>query len=283
MRLVIVTGLSGAGKTVALHALEDLGFFAVDNLPVPLMAGFASLLMSHPDYPEAAIAIDIRNADFLSHWQSVKAQLLRMNHTVEILFFEADDATIVSRYQASRRPHPLGDSDQLLPTIADERALLDELRKEVTWLVDTSELSPHELRARVFSCFSDYAPPPLRVHLMSFGFSKGLPVNADMVVDARFLPNPYFEPGLADLLGTDPPVQAFLENRTEVREFVDKLAELVLYLLPRYRSEGKAYFTMAVGCTGGRHRSVYVAEALQKRLTDAGYEPRVSHRDAHGT
>ena len=282
MRLVIVTGLSGAGKTVALHALEDLGFFAVDNLPVPLMAGFASLLMSHPDYPEAAIAIDIRNADFLSHWQSVKAQLLRMNHTVEILFLEASDGAIVSRYQASRRPHPLGDGDALLTTIADERALLEELRKEVTWLVDTTDLTTHELRARVFSFFSDYRQPPLRVHLMSFGFSKGLPMTADMVVDARFLPNPYFVQGLSDLLGTDPPVQAFLENHTEVRDFVDKLTDLVLYLLPRYRSEGKAYFTLAIGCTGGRHRSVYVAEALQKRLLTAGYEPRIDHRDALG-
>ena len=156
----------------------------------------------------------------------------------------------------------------------------DELRKEVTWLVDTSDLSPHELRARVFSFFSDYAPPPLRVHLTSFGFAKGLPLNADMVVDARFLPNPYFEPGLSDLLGTDPPVRAFLENRTEVGDFVDKLADLVLYLLPRYRSEGKAYFTLAVGCTGGRHRSVYVVEALGRRLQDAGYEPRIGHRDS---
>ncbi|MBU1069703.1 RNase adapter RapZ [Myxococcota bacterium] len=283
MRLVIVTGLSGAGKTVALHALEDLGFFAVDNLPVPLMAGFAALLMSNPDYPVAAIAIDIRNADFLSHWQGVKAQLLRMNHTVEILFLEASDAAIVARYQASRRPHPLSDGDQLLPTIADERALLEELRKDVNWLVDTTDLTTHELRGRVFSFFSDFELPPLRVHLISFGFSKGLPMNADMVVDARFLPNPYFVQGLSDLLGTDPPVQAFLENHTEVRDFVDKLADLVLYLLPRYRSEGKAYFTLAVGCTGGRHRSVYVAEALQKRLTNAGFEPRVSHRDAQGT
>ena len=280
MRLVIVTGLSGAGKTVALHALEDLGFFAVDNLPVPLMAGFASLLMNHPDYPEAAIAIDIRNADFLSHWQSVKAQLLRMNHTVEILFLEATDETIVSRYQASRRPHPLGDGDLLLPTIRDERALLEELRKDVNWLVDTTGLTTHELRARIFSFFSDYQLPPLRVNLISFGFSKGLPMTADMVVDARFLPNPYFVQGLSELLGTDPPVQVFLENHTEVRDFVDKLADLVLYLLPRYRSEGKAYFTLAIGCTGGRHRSVYVAEALQKRLVTAGYEPRISHRDA---
>ncbi len=283
MRLVIVTGLSGAGKTLALHALEDLGFFAVDNLPVPLMAGFASLLMAHEDYPEAAIAIDIRNADFLSHWQGVKAQLLRMNHTVEILFLEASESVIVSRYQASRRPHPLADGEQLQETIASERALLEELRKDVNWILDTSEFSPHELRARVFSFFSDYDPPPLQVQLQSFGFSRGLPVHADMVVDVRFLPNPYFVSGLADLLGTDPPVQAFLETRTEVGEFVDKLQDLVLYLLPRYRSEGKAYFTLAIGCTGGRHRSVYVAEALYKRLSEAGYEPRIAHRDARGS
>lgn len=279
MRLVIVTGLSGAGKTVALHSLEDLGFFAVDNLPVPLMGGFAQLL-ANQNYPEAAIAVDIRNADFLQQWEDVCQQLRESGHTVEILFLEASESAIVKRYQASRRPHPMSESSDLLPLIAQERVGLRQLRRDASWVVDTTDLTPHELRARVFSFFADHAPPPLRIHLMSFGFSHGLPLQADMVVDARFLPNPYFVAGLSDLLGTDAPVQAFLENRTEVGEFLEKLYEMVLYLLPRYQKEGKAYLTIAVGCTGGRHRSVYIVEQLGKKLRNAGYDSVMTHRDA---
>lgn len=279
MRLVIVTGLSGAGKTVALHALEDLGFFAVDNLPVPLMAGFARLLASQ-DYPEAAIAVDIRNADFLEQWDDVCRQLHESGHTVEILYLEASEPAIVKRYQASRRPHPMSESSDLLPVIAEERVGLSRLRRDAAWVVDTTDLTPHELRARVFSFFADHSPPPLRIHLISFGFSRGLPMQADMVVDARFLPNPYFVLGLSALRGTDAPVQAFLEKHTEVVDFLEKLNELVLYLLPRYQREGKAYFTLAVGCTGGHHRSVYIAEKLGKKLRESGYEPVITHRDA---
>ncbi len=282
MRLVIVTGLSGAGKTVALHALEDLGFFAVDNLPVPLMAGFAQLLASQ-QYPEAAIAVDIRNVDFLPQWEGVCRQLQDMGHAVEVLFLEASDAAIVKRYQASRRPHPMSESSDLPPVIAEERRGLMRLRRDAAWVVDTTDLTPHELRARVFSFFADHQPPPLRIQVMSFGFSRGLPMQADMVVDVRFLPNPYFVPGLSELLGTDAPVQAFLENQTEAAEFLEKLYGMLSYLLPRYQGEGKAYFTLAVGCTGGRHRSVYIAEKLGRKLREAGYDPVVTHRDAAST
>ncbi|MBN2723581.1 MAG: RNase adapter RapZ [Deltaproteobacteria bacterium] len=278
MKLVIVTGLSGAGKTVVLHSLEDLGFFAVDNLPVPLTDGFVKLMDEKGHFDKVAIAIDIRNADFLDHWSEVKETLNKKNHTVEILFLEADNEILLNRFKASRRPHPLG-GDTLISTIENEINLLNTLRDDVSTVIDTSDLTVHELRSKIFGIFSNYEKPRLMIKLMSFGFSRGVPMESDILLDVRFLPNPYFVSELREYTGVDHKIQTYLENKDEFREFYSRFEDFLKYLIPLYEKEGKSYLTCSIGCTGGKHRSVYIVEKSALTLRKLGYKITVQHRD----
>ncbi len=278
MHLFIVTGLSGAGKSVALRTLEDLGIFTVDNMPAPLVNGFAQLLMERGEYQEAALAMDIRNESFLTDWHQVAETLTQAGHQVDILFLEATNSALLKRFKTTRRPHPLG-GETLLPNIERERQKLGRLREQARWITDTSDFTVHELRAHLFQLFDDHQRPPLIINIFSFGFKKGIPQEADIVFDVRFLPNPYFVEELAPLPGFDPKVASFLEAHPETKEFVDKLSDLLHYLLPKYRDEGKAYLSCSIGCTGGQHRSVYIAEALTEALRARGHELRIGHRD----
>jgi RNase adapter protein RapZ len=279
MRLVIVTGVSGAGKTVVLHALEDLGFFVVDNLPVPLASGFLKLLVENGEYEEAAIGLDIRNADFLNQWKEVKKNLVDAEHMVEIIFLDANDNEILNRFKKTRRPHPLGGGEILLKTIRTERDILRNLINELSWLIDSSNMTVHELRAKIFSIFDNYPKPPLIVNLVSFGFSNGIPMDSDLMFDVRFLPNPYFVKELSDFSGRDPKIKLFLSKHEEVITLKKKLESLLAYLLPEYQKEGKSYLTCSIGCTGGRHRSVYLVEELESVIVAKGFKVNVLHRD----
>lgn len=280
MRLVIVTGISGAGKSVALRSLEDLGFFAVDNLPVPLTNGFVQLLVRDGEFDKAAIAIDIRNADFLNQWAEVKKSIEDQNHTIQILFLEADRDVILNRFKATRRPHPLGGMD-LLETITNERKLLKTLRDDVTWVLDTSDLTVHELRGKVFGIFNDLEKPRLIINVCSFGFSSGLPMESDLVFDVRFLPNPYFISSLRELTGKDRPVGEYIESKEIFIEFYSKLEDFIIFLIPQYEKEGKSYLSINIGCTGGKHRSVYTAEKIASTLRKLNYKVSVNHRDIY--
>lgn len=282
-RLVVITGLSGAGKTQAIRALEDLGFFCVDNLPITLLPTFAELtLRATHEFPRAAVVIDAREGrlldEFPATWQQIRRQK-ELNPT--LIFLEASDAALVRRFSETRRPHPLAPGRSVGEGIEAERERLAPLRRLADAIIDTSDMTVHELR-RAF--LDDARGHPVRhgpvVTLLSFGFKHGLPIDADLVFDVRFLPNPHFVPDLRPKTGRDRPVVAYLDQFPETEAFLEKTADLLRFLLPRYASEGKSYVTAAIGCTGGRHRSVAMAEALRTRLADvAGIRLRVRHRD----
>jgi len=277
MRLVVVTGLSGAGKSTALRALEDLGFYCVDNMPLPLMVKFVELLSQAGEAEEAAVVVDAREGDFLLHYDEAFRPLREAGHQVEVLFLDADDGVLVRRFSETRRKHPLG-GDDLRAGIVHERTLLSPLRNEAgTVMVDTSRLNVHQLKEVIQERYRKTSDV-LGVTLLSFGFRHGLPAEADVVLDVRFLPNPYFVEGMSARSGQEPDVAAFVLENADAREMLDRVAGLVAFLLPRAEREGKAYLTVAVGCTGGRHRSVAMVEALAKRLPER-YPLTVRHRD----
>jgi UPF0042 nucleotide-binding protein len=282
-RLIVITGLSGAGKTQAIRALEDLGFFCVDNLPITLLPTFADLtLRATHEFPRAAVVIDAREGslldDFPAAWEKIRAQP-ELNPA--LIFLEASDAALVRRFSETRRPHPLAPGRSVAEGIEAERARLEPLRTLADSIIDTSDMTVHELRRAFLSDARGHAVRhgPV-VTLLSFGFKHGLPIDADLVFDVRFLPNPHFVPTLRPKSGRDKPVIAYLDQFPETAVFLEKTADLLRFLLPRYASEGKSYVTVAIGCTGGRHRSVAMAEALGERLADvAGIRLRVRHRD----
>ncbi|MBU1241240.1 RNase adapter RapZ [Myxococcota bacterium] len=278
MKLIIISGLSGAGKTVALHTLEDMGVFTVDNLPVPLLSSFAQLLTTGGKHSEAAVAIDVRNASFFQSWPAVRQELLDSGHRVETLFLEASEECLITRFSTTRRPHPLR-GGALSATILDERRQLATMRKHADCIIDTTNYTVHELRANLISYFNTFKKPPIIASIFSFGFKRGVPHNADLIFDVRFLPNPYFVEELSKLPGFDPLVTAFLESYPETKEFIDKIEDLLNYLLPKYRDEGKSYISCGIGCTGGQHRSVYVAQTLAGLLNAKGHGIQISHRD----
>jgi len=282
-RLVVLTGLSGAGKSQAIRALEDLGFFCVDNLPVPLMPTLAQLtLRGESDISRAAVVIDVRERALLGRFPEVYARLeaIPALHPV-LIFLEARDEALVRRFSETRRPHPLAPGGSAIEGIRAERRLLAPLRRMADEIVDTTDLTVHELRQAFLAISRGRSTPhgPV-VTLLSFGFKHGLPLDADLVFDVRFLPNPHFVPRLRAKTGRDAAVVAYLARTGETAEFVARTAQLLEFLLPRFAREGKSYVTIAVGCTGGRHRSVAVAETLRRTLT--GVERvrlRVRHRD----
>jgi UPF0042 nucleotide-binding protein len=277
--LVIVTGISGAGKASALRAFEDLGFHAVDNLPLELLPEFAALVGKTAEVQRACIVVDVREGSTLDRLPEILIGVRKILPT-RVVFLEAQDAVLVRRYSETRRPHPLGRTETVSRSIVEERQLLDPIRNLADTLIDTSTFNVHQLRAHILDRFGhEDQSKQLLVSCLSFGFKNGVPLDADMVFDVRFLPNPHFVPAFRKLTGQDPKVAAFVRKFPQTREFLAKVTELMLYLLPHYVQEGKSYLTVAFGCTGGQHRSVMMAEEMNKRLKKAGYQVKAVHRD----
>lgn len=280
-RFVVLTGLSGSGKSEAIRALEDLGYFCVDNLPTSLMATFADML-SRRSQPigRAAVVVDMRDPHFLRQFPSALRDLRRRKTLgAVVIFLEASDAALVRRFSETRRPHPVG-ADQVLDGILQERSRLEPIKQLADKVFDTSDLTVHELR-RVFMDLSHGGPDKqLVVTLVSFGYKHGIPLEADLLFDVRFLPNPHFVPALRPLTGRDRSVQEYVDKAEATGTFLDKATDLLDFLIPQYSSEGKSYLTVGIGCTGGHHRSVVIAERLRRRLPRIeGIRLRVKHRD----
>lgn len=283
-KFVIITGLSGSGMSSATNAFEDLGYFCVDNLPVTLLSDFARLLLpsdeEKPSLEKAALVIDIRERHFLSDFPKELKKLGKKNLEAFVLFFEASDEVLQRRFSETRRPHPFDKGKGLPSAIRAERKALESVRETADLIVDTSAHTVHTLRKFLIEKFGQTEEgTPLRVQIVSFGHKYGTPNQVDLLFDVRHLPNPYFVPELKHLPGTDKKVIRFLENESEVHETTNRFADLLAYLLPLYKREGKSYLTIGIGCTGGRHRSVRVAEMLGKFLKKQGYDASVSHRD----
>jgi UPF0042 nucleotide-binding protein len=278
-QLVIVTGISGAGKASALKAFEDLGYHCVDNLPLELLPDFGALVSKSAEVEQAAIVVDVREGATLDRLPEILKSIKKLLHT-RVVYLDAQDAVLVRRYSETRRPHPLGRSDTVWRSIVEERQLLDPIRNVADTLIDTSNFNVHELRADILARFgSESKTKRLLVSCLSFGFKNGVPLDADMVFDVRFLPNPHFVPEFRRKTGLDPKVAAYIHGFPQTREFLDRVTKLMLYLLPHYVKEGKSYLTVAFGCTGGQHRSVMMAEEVGKRLEKAGYQVKALHRD----
>ncbi|HEX4758568.1 MAG TPA: RNase adapter RapZ [Terracidiphilus sp.] len=277
--LVIVTGVSGAGKASALKAFEDLGYHCVDNLPLELLLNFAGLVSKSTEVEKAAIVVDVREGPTVDRLPEILKGVKKLLHT-RVVFLDAQDASLVQRYSETRRPHPLGKSETVWRSIVEERQLLDAVRNVADILIDTSHFNVHELRAHIQDRFGrEEKATRLLVSCLSFGFKNGVPLDADMVFDVRFLPNPHFVPEFRKLTGLDPKVAGYVRGFAQTGEFLDRVTELMLYLLPHYVNEGKSYLTVAFGCTGGQHRSVMMAEEMSKRLKKAGYQVKALHRD----
>ncbi len=282
MRLVVVTGLSGSGKTAALKVLEDIGFFCVDNLPVVLLPKFVQLsVLSGEMVNKVGIGMDSRERKFAEQSKSAFEEVERLGIHTEVIFFEADDEVLLRRFSETRRKHPLADKGMSVAEgIACEITMMAEVKDRADLVIDTSKMSVHDLKKTLWSYFSkDTGEANLQINLVSFGYRNGLPNEADLVMDVRFLPNPYFVPELKKGVGTDREVAEFVLASEEAREVLDRLASLLEYLVPMYRREGKRYLTIAIGCTGGRHRSVVIVEELGRRLASVTDNLSVLHRD----
>lgn len=276
--LVVVTGLSGAGKGTVLKALEDLGFYSVDNLPVSLIGKFGELVRSSPDIQRAALGVDIREGDALKHFPKVFEDL-RASYPTKLVFLEADSATLVRRFSETRRPHPLGKAQPLEEAVASEREHMEPIRGLADFVIETTKFNVHDLRAHVQTLMSGSEEQGLVIYVNSFGFRNGVPTDADLVFDVRFLPNPNYIAEMKHLTGRHPKVAAYIRSFPRTQQFLGKVEDLLEFLLPHYIKEGKSYLTIAFGCTGGQHRSVMMAEDIAKRLTKQGYSVRKSHRD----
>lgn len=282
MHVVIVTGLSGSGKSTAIRVLEDLGFYCIDNLPVVLMPKFIELCQnSEEDIPRIALGIDLRERRFLGDYGSVLEDIRRAGHRVEILYLDAADDVLVRRFSETRRPHPLAEGSNVAAGIAREREGLAGLKALADRIIDTTTFTVHQLRDELRRLLADVAgsEAAMRVLLVSFGYKYGLPTDTDIVLDVRFLPNPFFVEELRLQDGTDPAVSRYVLERTETQEFLALTTALLDFSLPLYVKEGKRYLTVGLGCTGGRHRSVALVMELERRLAGHGYPVRVQHRD----
>ncbi len=280
-RLLVITGLSGSGKTHVSRALEDLGWFCVDNLPTALIPRFAQLIRATPDLKRSALVVDVRERDFLRRFPEVFDETRRMGVAVSLIFLEAGERVLLRRFSETRRPHPLAGFDQTpLEAIREEQAALRPIRKMADLILNTSEYSVHQLRNYIGEHYDvRERGSELGLTVMSFGYKYGVPSEADLVFDVRFLPNPNFVRGLKRLTGRAPAVVRFLERQSETGVLLKRLGSFLGYLIPRYRREGKSHLTIGIGCTGGRHRSVMIAERLGKTLRKPGHSVSVRHRD----
>jgi UPF0042 nucleotide-binding protein len=278
--VTVITGMSGAGRATAANVLEDLGFFVIDNLPPALMGKVAELARGGSSPQRYGFGVDVRSGSFVEDLDAALGELRGHGARTRVLFLEASDDALIRRFDASRRPHPLADADRLLEGIQKERALLEELKGRADVVIDTSMLNVHELRDRLVAIFgAGAAAHALQVDIVSFGFKHGLPLDVDLVFDCRFLPNPHWVDELRPLDGRDEPVRDYVMAQADAQQYLDELRRLFALTLPAYEREGKAYLSIAMGCTGGRHRSVAMAEALGGILSELGYSPNVRHRD----
>lgn len=282
MRFVIVTGLSGAGKTQATRALEDLGYFCVDNLPPKLISKFAEMCaQSGGNIEKIALVIDIRGGIFFEDFFETLNYLKQNDFKYEILFLEATDEILIKRFKESRRSHPLSPDGRVLNGITQEREKLREVKNVADIIIDTSKYEIRHLREKINMAYGDHTYPEkqLSVTVLSFGFKYGIPVDSDLVFDVRFIPNPFYIPELKQYSGNDEPVKEYVLKQSETVTFIEKLVDMLKYLIPNYIKEGKRQLIISIGCTGGRHRSVAIANEVYERLNKENYNSRIEHRD----
>lgn len=281
LELVIITGMSGAGKTVAVQSFEDMGYFCVDNLPPALIPKFIDLVEgSGGKMQKVALVIDLRGREFFDHlFESIDAISSESKVTPQIVFLDAKDASLVRRYKETRRSHPLAEGGSPLEGIEAERGILDDLKGQAQMIIDTTDMKPIELREKILQRFSSTSKESFSVQVLSFGFKHGIPIDADLVFDVRFLPNPHYIDHMRPQTGLDKEVSDYVLKWSETQQFIHKLDDLLQYMLPHYKREGKRQLVLAIGCTGGKHRSVTLAEYFKKRLNDLEYNTYVTHRD----
>ena len=278
--LVIITGMSGSGKASVLKAFEDLGYYCVDNLPVELIQRFAELATQSRDIRRTALVVDVREGSALAKLPKILKSVRRMIPT-KVVFLEASDSVLLRRFSETRRPHPLGTDSPVKSALKEERRHLGVIRRVADFVIDTSKFNVHELRAHINERFHEQSPEKsILVSSVSFGFRQGVPEDADLIFDVRFLPNPHFVPEFRPLTGRHPRVAKYIRSFPQTQEFISRISDLLVYLLPHYIHEGKSYLTIGFGCTGGQHRSVMIAEEVGKKLRRAGYRIKVVHRDS---
>jgi UPF0042 nucleotide-binding protein len=277
--LVVITGLSGSGKGSVLKALEDLGYYSVDNLPVELISKFAELTKDNASITSAALVVDIREGEGLKRFPKVYASITG-DVRARLIFLEADEDAIVRRFSETRRPHPLGADRSITRSIRSERKQLSSIRGMADLIINTSKFTVHELRDFIKEHFrGEREQSKIMIYVTSFGYRNGVPTDGDLVFDVRFLPNPNYIPRFKHLTGMNPGVARYIRSFPQTVEFIERISDLLIYLLPHYVREGKSYLTIAFGCTGGQHRSVMIANSITKKLQDAGYKAKVNHRD----
>lgn len=281
MRFIIVTGMSGAGRSTALKILEDMGYYCADNLPISLLPMFAQLMNDNPDITKAAVGIDIRNGKELDNMDGQLEGMKAAGYEYEILFMDASDKTLIKRYKETRRQHPMAVDGRVETGLKEERSRLEFLKKEANYIMDTSQLLVRELVQNMDEIFrKNQEFKNMMVTVLSFGFKNGIPSDADLVFDVRFLPNPYYVDDLKTKTGNDREVQEYVMNCSQAGEFLDKLSDMVQFLIPNYVAEGKNQLVVAIGCTGGKHRSVTIANKLYEILKkDREYKVKIEHRD----
>ena len=276
--LVLLTGLSGSGKGSVLNTFEDLGFYCVDNLPVALIPKFSELYVEGGEIERAALLVDAREGEQIDKLPGIYRQLVN-EHPATLVFIEASDEALMRRFSETRRPHPLGRGESIAEGIREERRRMAPIRRLADVVIDTTKFNVHELRQSIIDRFQNPGRRPLLVSVVSFGFRYGIPADADLVFDVRFLPNPHFVPRLRPFSGKDPRVARYIRSFPQTGEFLRRIESLLLYLIPHYIQEGKCYLTVALGCTGGRHRSVALAEIIKRAIKKKGYSAKVVHRD----
>jgi UPF0042 nucleotide-binding protein len=279
--LVIITGMSGSGKASALKAFEDLGYYCVDNLPVELIPRFAELALQSGEIPHTALVVDVREGTQLEKLPAILKSVKRLIPT-RVIYLEATDPVLLRRFSETRRPHPLGTSTSVRASLTTERRHLRAIRAIADLVIDTSKFNVHELRGHLTDRFQHASgtQQKMLVSCVSFGFKHGVPDDADLMFDVRFLPNPHFVPEFRPLTGRHPRVAKYIRSFPQTKEFISRISELLVYLLPHYIHEGKSYLTISFGCTGGQHRSVMIAEDVGKQLRKAGYKVKIAHRDS---